>query len=133
MSELSSLAVMRKSGRVSRERYEREKRARQHAEAMLKSRAEELHQAREELQKQLFRERKIAGLQTQFIRMAGRELDALVLSIDTTTARIARNTRQQDPGWIHGKCQSIQTTVTRVRVIIDQTLRMADDQQLNRE
>ena len=101
--------------------------------AVLQRRSRELHEAREALRKSLHRERKIARLQSQFIRMAGRELDTLMLSIDATSARIARNTQSQNAGWIRNKCMSIQTTVTRVRVIIERTLHMADEQQLNRD
>ena len=133
MNKLKHTDTTEKTDWVSRQRYERERQARMDVEAVLQRRSRELHEAREALRKSLHRERKIARLQSQFIRMAGRELDTLMLSIDATSARIARNTQSQNAGWIRNKCMSIQTTVTRVRVIIERTLHMADEQQLNRD
>ena len=133
MNKLKHTDTIEKTDWVSRQRYERERQARMDVEAVLHRRSRELHEAREALRKSLHRERKIARLQSQFIRMAGRELDTLMLSIDATSARIARNTQSQNAGWIRNKCMSIQTTVTRVRVIIERTLHMADEQQLNRD
>ncbi|MFC6198758.1 hypothetical protein [Ponticaulis profundi] len=133
MNKLKHTDTIEKTDWVSRQRYERERQARMDVEAVLQRRSRELHEAREALRKSLHRERKIARLQSQFIRMAGRELDTLMLSIDATSARIARNTQSQNAGWIRNKCMSIQTTVTRVRVIIERTLHMADEQQLNRD
>ena len=118
---------------VSRERYERERLAREDVEALLNERTRALHEAREALEVALARERRILRLQNQFIRIAGRELDALMLSIDATSARIARNTKEQNTNWIRHKCISIQQTVTRSRVIIERTLNMAYEQQMTEE
>lgn len=110
---------------VSRNRYEREVKARQDAERLLEDKSRELYESNVSLERALQSERRIAKLQLEFITAISHEFRTPLTIINGSAGRIAKVANGDTAEQIRARCETIEESVKRLTQLLDSILSVA--------
>ena len=102
---------------VSKDRFERERLARIHAETLLEEKSRELYRSIVGLEIELDRERQMLRLMTDFIEAFTQQIEWPLDMANATIARIRSHLSVNDSPWIDRRCKLVEDLLLQLSVI----------------